>query len=225
MMQRLKKLIHIVLNTIFPWRCLGCHQTGHLVCPKCSQRLEPNLRPITGKEDVWYLFDYHQKIIKDLIWYLKYKQINEVSNIFRPFLKEAVLDLISDDPDLISYTKTNKIILLPVPMWPTKQKKRGLNQAEVLASIIAKEIPQTQIRTDLVIKNKAGQAQVACPNKQIRKKNIKNTFTVKKPNEIKNKIIIIIDDVVTTGATVKEIKKILLPHKPLLVLTLAVAHG
>ena len=90
-------------------------------------------------------------------------------------------------------------VLVPVPMYPKKQRKRGYNQAEVFARALSVEcgIP---CRTDLLtrIRNTKPQKQL---NDTERKNNLKNAFHVSK-DIVKYKCVLLIDDIYTTGSTI-----------------------
>ena len=91
--------------------------------------------------------------------------------------------------------------VVPVPLHPKRKKYRGFNQAFVLAKIIAREKDKALITNCLVkAENRPPQTIVEAYE---REKNIKEAFAVKKAN-VKDKVILLVDDVYTTGATVKE---------------------
>lgn len=224
-MLTLKKLIHTALDILYPWYCFGCQKRGEMLCDKCLNQLDPSIKALDEEKNIWYLLDYKNKVVKNLISHLKYRQVEAISHILGQCLAEAILELIADQPELLAYSKTKKIILIPVPMHPKKQRQRGFNQAELLALEIEKIIKETENNTEIVKKIIPTKNQVACKNKKERKINIKDSFVVEKPEVIKQKVVIIIDDVITTGATVGEIRRIISKYEPLEIITLAVAHG
>lgn len=225
MLLQLKKLIHTALSLIFPWYCAGCKKRGELLCLECKEKLNPELQPIDQTEEIWSIFNYKNQTISQLIWYLKYKHITKVAEIFSPYLTEVIMDLVADDIEISSYVSNEKILLLPVPMWPGEKRRRGSNHAEHLVTEIVKEIPFTTKNTKLIHKNKKTKTQVDCRSKKERRGNIKNSFSVTDPEKIRDKVIIIIDDVATTGATAREIIKIVKTYKPKKVIALTLAHG
>lgn len=98
-------------------------------------------------------------------------------------------------------------IIIPVPLHYSRLIKRKYNQS----AILAKELSNlTHIAADFksLKKKKYTLPQVQCSGKQ-RQKNVRNAFIVANPDKIKNKRIVLIDDVYTTGATMRECAKIL----------------
>ncbi len=113
--------------------------------------------------------------------------------------------------------------VVPVPLHKKRKRHRGFNQAFVLAKIIAREKDKALITNSLVkTKNRLPQTVVEVRE---RGKNIKGAFVVKKARKIKDKIILLVDDVYTTGATIKECCDMLLQAgaKEVRIITLAQA--
>jgi len=101
--------------------------------------------------------------------------------------------------------------IVPVPMHRRRLVQRGFNQAAVLAERISRRILTPIDRTSL-IKTKDTPPQVGLPRSQ-RIKNLKNAFAVSHPEKIRDRRILLIDDVATTGSTVNECSRTLLKAK------------
>ncbi|MFN3784934.1 MAG: ComF family protein [Spirosomataceae bacterium] len=97
--------------------------------------------------------------------------------------------------------------LLPVPMHPKKLRKRGYNQAEIFANGLTKSL-QIETITNILVKTRETVSQTK-ENKQERFENIKGSFEIKDEKAIVGKNIGIVDDVLTTGATLEEIAQML----------------
>ena len=135
---------------------------------------------------------------------------------------------LEDEQALI--TENTKIILLPVPMTVRHRRKRGWNQAEQLALAVAEQSPDNfEVITEAVAKIFETPRQVSCRNKTERLNNVKNSFKVvaEKTNQLVGRIVIVVDDVTTTGATLNEVLSTIAKSqtKPRLLLGAAVAHG
>ena len=130
-----------------------------------------------------------------LIKQLKYK--NKL--IFSEILSKILLDKIQQEKSLLPEC------IIPVPLYPLRLVKRGFNQSALIAKAVSKELNiPVDFKSCQRIKNTLQQTGF---NKNQRKKNIKNAFSVS--NKFSAKHIAILDDVVTTGATVNELAKVL----------------
>jgi len=95
------------------------------------------------------------------------------------------------------YQKIDAIV--PVPLHPKKERKRGYNQSQVFAEGIA-ERTGWALEADVMVRIRHTKTQTKL-NKQERQKNIAGAFALARPERIKGKHILLIDDVLTTGAT------------------------
>lgn len=119
---------------------------------------------------------------------------------------------------------SNADLLIPIPLHKAKKVLRGFNQSEVLANGIAKVLP-IQVDTESVIRTKHTSSQTFL-SKEARQENVKDVFEVVKPALIQNKKIILLDDVITTGATIETCAKELLKAgaNEVMLLSLAIAN-
>lgn len=113
-------------------------------------------------------------------------------------------------------------LIIPVPLSPNRLAERRFNQAEILSRplSIAKNIP---LRTDLVrrVKNTFMQAYLTSIE---RKENLKDAFEIIDKNPLKNKNILIVDDVMTTGETINSLCEKIKQCKPKSISVLTLAH-
>jgi competence protein ComFC len=109
--------------------------------------------------------------------------------------------------------------IIPVPLTPKGLQRRGFNQSLLIAKVIARKI-QVPLFMDTLLKVKETRPQIGLSATE-RQSNLKNAFKV--TGDIRDKRILLIDDVMTTGATVTECSKVLLSAgaKEILVVTLA----
>lgn len=103
-----------------------------------------------------------------------------------------------------------KLIVVPIPLTRARKRRRGYNQSALLAHALIKNhkdlfvyAPSTLVKVRTTI------AQAKIKNKAERLKNLKGAFQVNDPLLVRGKVIILVDDVTTTGATVREARNVL----------------
>lgn len=229
-----KKLIKIrkfFNDLLFPFFCLNCGKEGKpicfdcqkkaqllpfQVCPVCEKNLSPQGKPCSNCQEKNFPLDYliiasdyqDQKIAKS-IHLLKYNFIQDLV----PFLGKILIDaLIKNQFPLPDY-------LIPVPLHPQRLRWRGFNQSELLAKHISQRLlpgMKIPVKTDWLIRKKKTESQMKITSAEKRKTNLKKAFAINLPTcfEGKNKRILLIDDVCTTGSTLIECAKTLCQIKP-----------
>lgn len=183
-----------MLNSLFQRKniCFICNRsTASFICSHCSEDLDfyQNLRGRCSFKnwDLHFTSPYHQGF-KRLIWDLKFGKNTGLAKGMAYLMLDGYLKNVGTLPDLIGY----------VPMGSFKERQRGYNQSKILAEELGKLINR---RTQDLIKRKDNVSLYKYRN--IDRDNIvKNTMTAK--SGYLNKRILIIDDVFTTGATVRE---------------------
>ena len=114
-------------------------------------------------------------------------------------------------------------LLVPVPLFKTREYWRGFNQAELLARSIARHY-RLDVSTEL-IRTAHGTPQVELEDRPERLSNVRGLYAVANPELFKNRNIILVDDVCTTGATLNECARILKDAGAVHVTGLAMARG
>jgi len=99
-------------------------------------------------------------------------------------------------------------IIVPVPLHPKRRRERGFNQAAILAQGIGRNLSKPVI-CDNLIRVKDTPTQVAL-DRQNRMANLQGAFKVREPKSFKDKTVLLVDDVYTTGATVDQCTRIIL---------------
>lgn len=203
----LRKSWALALDIFFPPICLNCQsylgdsEKPNLVCRKCLEKVI--LNKIQFHPDKNFSLaaatSYEDKTIKELIQHLKY---NGLIGAVKP-LGEMVLKYLSD-----INLNLEDWILVPVPLHSSRYRKRGFNQAELITEEINKKL-NLIIVTKTLKRTRATDPQISLSG-QARETNVKNCF---EPGEemglIKGKKVVLVDDVYTSGATMKEAVKVL----------------
>ncbi len=202
------------LNTKEQFICKDCEKTIQLLnTTLLKSEFNRKFSSENLIDDYTSLFLFEEgKVIQQLIHALKYDKKFKIGIFLGKKLAMVKLDIIKS-------WKADFII--PVPLFNLKKVERGYNQSYYIAKGINKatSIP---IANKIVkrIKNTISQTTL---NYEERKENLNSAFVIKRKNTIKSKRTIIVDDVITTGATVTEIAKVLKEHGADKVFALSVA--
>lgn len=203
---KLSEVKNFLLDIFFPSFCVGCKKEGSFLCSDCEEIIEiketPSHLPLKTKiEKIYCATEYRQDIVKDLIYDYKYKFIKEI--------KHELCRLIIKHLKKTGFEKKENYLIIPVPLHKKRLRWRGFNQSELLAQKIG-EYFNIPIETRTLTRVKYTTPQALQENKEERLKNLKGAFECKNSAILENKHIILIDDIATTGSTIKECAKILL---------------
>ncbi len=183
-------------------------------CKKCGRNLKRHrcktrLRYI---DEVYAIFNYTDKI-KDLIETYKFKRYTRLSEFFAPFVMEHIEKFIPEFD-----------VIIPVPLHPSRKRERGFNQIELILDKVCERM-EINYRKDILIRIKPTKSQAKIKDDKKRKDNVKNAFIVIKKDDIKNRKVLIVDDVFTTGSTLEECAKAVKEKGALEVYALCIATG
>jgi len=147
---------------------------------------------------------YYNPILKKIIKNIKYRL---VSVGLVELLKIANTD---NFMKLLFYKKINKSLYVqPIPLHQKRERQRGFNQSEIIAEYVVSALGISQ--SDVLVRMKETTSQAQLPDRKSRYLNIRGAFAIKKSNNHYTipQSIILVDDVVTSGSTVKEAGRIL----------------
>lgn len=213
----MKKLLNLILDIIFPLHCFGCQREGFWLCEKCFQELP--LQPSFERFEKLLVFsvcDYENIQIKKIIKTCKFSSISELSNTLGKILIKGILKF----PEILDLLKEkNQLLLIPIPLSPKRQTERGFNQSLIIAQELSAHF-QIPICDQLKKENRLPQSKVSVEK---RGQNIQDAFSWHGAN-LNNYQIILVDDVVTTGATLSEASKILKKYGAKKIIGFAVAR-
>lgn len=191
-----KNIIYCLVQLIYSGdeHCVICNEytvESEELCTQCRKKLRHCGESfyLCHNEDkylVWSVF-YYSNIVKELIIRLKYKS----DFICGEILAKYMLELVKNNElqfDLIAY----------VPMTKSALKSRGYNQSEFLANYLSRFLDIPVICN--LIKTVDTKDQIGLSGEE-RWSNMEKCFEIKENKKIKNKKILIVDDVITTGAT------------------------
>jgi ComF family protein len=152
------------------------------------------------------------KAIGRAVWYLKYRNADDVARPLGDLLAAAAGAAgIAGD------------VIVPVPLHPSRLRRRGYNQADLIARRISavSALPCLQALS----RTRNTKSQLSTGNRMGRFANMQNAFTVALPDAIRGKHVLLVDDVATTGATLGAAAHALQDAGATRVTALAVARG
>lgn len=228
-MRLLKNLSGALIEIIYPKTCQVCKKKITLssiegmVCCECWGKIKKNLPPFCrkcgrslekgksiknpcstcAKTDLYFNrafspFSY-EGVLKELIHSFKYKSCDYLG----PVLAKSMIEFINE----YNLPMQAVDLILPVPLHKAKLREREFNQSAILAKQLAdkfdKDMPEGLLRRKL---NTPSQTELDDSQRQL---NVKGAFSVSDASLVKNKNILLVDDVLSTAATCSEASKAL----------------
>jgi ComF family protein len=215
-------ILDTILNIVFPVNCISCGKRGFDLCLECL--LDSPSAERESANWIFPLFDYRHIPIKKSIWLLKYKGKKRLASVFAEIIYGKIIEELSELSVLRNFSDS---ILIPIPLSRKRYRERGYNQAELICQELIKldgENKNFSLEKNILIKIKETEHQANIKERRDRLKNLTNSFSIKNPEIIAGKNIILIDDVLTTGATLTEARKTLKNFGAKKVIAFTIAH-
>jgi ComF family protein len=231
-MNEVKNIVHSFSHLFFPHTCAGCGNDliaqEQLLCLQCISQL-----PFTGFEfhsenpieKIFYgrvsikkamslLYFTKDSSMQNLLHEFKYKGKKEIGYYFGRMMGKAIIN---------SERFYDIDALVPLPLFASKEKRRGYNQSAIICNGIT-EILNIPVLNNAVIRTTSTETQTH-KNRIERWQNIEGKFELIDPSSLTDKHILLIDDVLTTGATIEACVAALLqaPNAKVSIATLACA--
>jgi len=228
------KIFKLLKDILSPKKCYSCKKEWHFLCNDCEKKIK-KYKPLCfvckqesekykihkkcKNNNIYYdkiIIKYHydwyyiSKMVKDWKFYQK-------KDVMREFW-EQLWEVLEQN-----YFNSWNFILIPTPLHFLRYFKRGYNQSELLSDEISKKCNIPTYKNILYRKNITRQQSKL--SKIERHKNIKNCFAIRMEqlDKIDKKRIILVDDVVSTGATLNEMAKLLKTNWAIEVIGLCIA--
>jgi ComF family protein len=216
-----KSIHNLILDTLLPIHCFGCGKEGvwmcktcfkkipsrkDQICPICERMITPdgrtciNCKPKTSLDGMLCATSYKISLIAEAVHRFKY---DFVDGLHIPLAKLLIKELNNSNLPIAD-------ILIPIPLHKRRLRWRGFNQSELLARRISQRLlPNMEISVigNAILRRKYTKPQKEIQNKKERMENIKDAFYVPEPTLIKDKTVFLVDDIATTGSTIKECAK------------------
>lgn len=219
-----------LINLLFPKLCSGCNalllKNENIICSECLHHLPLTQHHFLERNDTtkkFYgiipiefsasmLYFHHKGIVQNLIHNLKYKNHQEIGTL----LGEWYAKDLSNEPKLKSVSE-----IIPVPLHKKRLEERGYNQVTTFCEALSKEL-KIPYNPDLLYRSRYSKTQTK-KNRESRKEVTNALFDVNFSEIDHNKHFLLVDDVMTSGATLEACAKALLkiPNSKVSIVTIA----
>jgi ComF family protein len=162
------------------------------LCGMC-RRVAPPFRQASA-------YGAYDGVLRELIHLFKYQSIKPAGKLLGSLLNQTVERMSLPD----------RLVMVPVPLWPGKRNTRGFNQAEAIARVFLSSSASMNIQLDtsILVRTRETASQTGLTRHQ-RRANVRGAFAVARPERVKDLSILIVDDVMTTGTTAGECARVL----------------
>ena len=173
-------------------------------------------------EDVRIVFNYKDNLVKRALWQLKYMRNRELAKLFAEIIYGTLLEELSE---LEIFQNFEKPYLVPIPISKKRLRERGFNQMELVARelSILDDGNSFKVALRILEKVKETPSQTSL-TKAERMKNLKGSFALRDKRILEKRNIILLDDVITTGSTIEEAKRVLYEVGVKNIYTIVIAH-
>jgi len=225
----LQVVLRSVFSVLFPSNCKLCHLALHNisrmpVCPECLAAIQPTRAPqcvVCGDRlasaqllmgdgrcpqcrdsvpdfERAVSFGEYSDALRGLIHLLKYERVTPVAGPLGNMLAQAIAEL-------LPACRASTPLLVPVPLHRSRRRSRGFNQAELIARVAARRLPQSlELSCDVLVRQRDTISQVGLSREE-RIANVRDADFAR----VKGRIVIVVDDVMTTGTTLSECARVL----------------
>lgn len=189
-------------------RCPACGGALDGVLATCADCLQAADRPW---QEAVSVFPFGGKV-RELVHRFKYRGHTYLTRFFAEHMLQSWTRYGGGVPDVVT----------PVPLHWSKQVRRGYNQAELLAQQISKAL---RVPCVCPMRRRRWTAQQAMLDFSARQDNMRNAFALTEPRAISGRHVLVVDDVMTTGATLADVTRTLQRAQPAAVSVLTAARG
>jgi len=170
-------------------------EDGEAQCEMCRRAQPPYVQAAA--------YGSYESGLRELIHLLKYDRVRPAATVLGRMLAEAI-------GDLRVCFRSGPILMVPVPLHARKLRQRGFNQSELIARSALKILSagSFQLNAHMLERQRETQSQIGLSRHQ-RRENMRGAFVVARSQEIVEREVLLVDDVMTTGTTVSECARVL----------------
>jgi ComF family protein len=217
-----RALISHLLNVVFPARRKPGRRWESMTADYFESAVTKATHDaVLSRAGAIALFSYNDPLVKEAMHALKYNGQPQVAALFgelvADYLKEELADraLLHDAPTL----------LIPIPVTFGRHIERSYNQTELIAAETAQRLPgQIEYIPNILVRQEFHGSNALAASRRERSSNVRGVFDLKDADIVAGRDIILLDDIITTGATTHEATATLLGCGARSVSCIAVAH-
>jgi predicted amidophosphoribosyltransferase len=198
----------LILDALFPRRCVGCGTFGLWCCDECRGKIELARRDqdIEGLDGVAVIGFYHDPVWRKLIHGLKYDSATDLIHAIGPVIARAKEERNAPWP----WAGEESIVIQSVIGSTERVRARGFDQADVIRDLMKQELLSWATEGDLLERASSSiQPQAELEPGPLRSANVHDAFRVRPNLKDIPCTVILIDDVITTGSTMREAARVL----------------
>lgn len=212
-----------LLDLLYPPKCVFCEailpnfDIG--ICPTCQKDLPWLLSSNQALQKGEFFTTcvaplHYNDLVRDSFQRYKFSSLRIYAPFYANFMAQAVKDHLSQEFDLITWA----------PLHPKRKRKRGFDQAQLLALPLGKKLKIPVVSTLKKRRNTQAQSTIGT-DPSVRRANVLGCYTCTRPNQVIGKKILLADDIHTTGSTLSECSRILLTAGASEVHCITLAHA
>lgn len=214
-------MLDLILDILYPPKCVSCGAAGSWWCEACRSSVErpdedpcprclkdhrrPEFRVCKGDlpfAGIVVTGFYHSAPLRTYIGALKYQGVTASSRDMAAYLRSYA----ETRHGVFPWSEENRVTIIPMPLGETRKRERGFNQALWIAERLKEAIlPRAEI-AQVLARADTAMPQAKIEDAELRKANVRGGFVATKPV---SGAVVIVDDVITTGATAREVARTL----------------
>ena len=235
-MRGFRELIDAIFDVVFPPICLSCETivgedertlslctscrsrlqtTSGFFCPACGRRLPAPHVPCHGGVQFVLAapFFFEDPVIRKVIHLLKYSHVKRAAAPLAFFIVSYLQSIAS-----IKNAGYDDFVMVPVPLHSSRERRRGFNQSLLIAQEIGKfskmldgghRLPNFRIEAGVLARVRKTAPQIKQSSRAARAENVRGCFAIRDASKIAGRNVFLVDDVFTSGATVREVARLL----------------
>jgi len=180
--------------------CAICGEAIDFIAPEQDSRCGP-CRRLPPRFDFALSYSGYDGTLRALVHLLKYERLRPVAGILGAKLADSIAErkLEGREP----------VLVIPMPLYRSKQRQRGFNQSELIARSALRQLPDSrfELHGGNLARVRPTASQTGLTRHQ-RRENVRGAFRVMQPDRLRGRSVMIVDDVYTTGTTLNECARV-----------------